>query len=115
MQSLPNITHTQSTKMMATVAMKNQDITQINKLIFKGATPTRAIELTKILMATLKDMEKMFTSLREDIIQINFKMNRMGSFKIPNRNISKIIDIKKTKNILKTKFLMKKALMKVKD
>jgi hypothetical protein len=42
-------------------------------------------------------------------------MNRMGSFKIPNRNISKIIDIKKTKNILKTKFLMKKALMKVKD
>lgn len=115
MQNLPNITNIQSIKMMVIEAMKNQDITQINKLIFKGATPKRTIELTKILMATLKDMKKMSISMREDIIQINSKMIRMDSFKILNRNITKIIDIRKTKNILKTKFLMKKALMKVKD
>lgn len=66
-------------------------------------------------MATQKDMKKMSISLREDTIQINSKLNKAASFKIPKKNISKIIDIRKTKIIRKIKFLMKKAIMKAKD
>ena len=66
-------------------------------------------------MATQKDMKKVSISLREGIIQINSKLNKAASFKIPKNNISKIIDIRKTKIIHKIKFLMKKAIMKAKD
>jgi hypothetical protein len=66
-------------------------------------------------MATQKDMKKVSISLREDTIQINSKLNKADSFKIPKKNISKIIDIRKTKIIHKIKFLMKKAIMKAKD
>ena len=66
-------------------------------------------------MATQKDMKKVSISLREDTIQINSKLNKADSFKIPRKNISKIIDIRKTKIIHKIKFLMKKAIMKAKD
>ena len=66
-------------------------------------------------METQKDMKKVSISLREDTIQINSKLNKAASFKTPKKNISKIIDIRKTKIIRKIKFLMKKAIMKAKD
>jgi hypothetical protein len=66
-------------------------------------------------MATQKDMKKVSISLREDTIQINSKLNKAASFKIPKKNIFKIIDIRKIKIIHKIKFLMKKAIMKAKD
>lgn len=48
-------------------------------------------------------------------IQIIFQMNRAVSFKPPNKNIIKIIDIRKIENILKKTFQMKKVIMIVKN
>lgn len=104
-----------SIKMMGIEAKKVKDSTQIESLSFKGLILIRTFEETKILMEILKDMKKMFISQKEGIILINLPMNRADSFKTPNQNILKIIDIRKIKIIQRTKFQMKTGIMMVKD
>ena len=114
-QNSLNSTTIQNTKMMVTEAMKVKDSTQIEILSFKDPILIKIIEDTKILMEILKDMKKMFISQKEGTILINFKMNRADSFKTPNQNITKIIDIRKIKIILRITFQMKTAIMMAKE